>query len=78
VTVDGTAGLYSHETEQYVKADSHPICVEWKVFQGKSADSPLQWVVAKGKAYTTSDIDYTVKVRNFSRNRRIDMLSIRC
>lgn len=60
--VNGTAGLYSHETEKYIKADPHPICVEWvvsdsnlSVDQGKS--------VASGRAYTTSDIDYTIKVR---------------
>ncbi|WXC51258.1 hypothetical protein QX201_010959 [Fusarium graminearum] len=59
--VNGTAGLYSHETEKYIKADPHPICVEWvvsdsnlSVDQGKS--------VASGRAYTTSDIDYTIKV----------------
>lgn len=63
VTVDGTAPLWNHETEQYVKADPHPICVEWKVFQSKCANSTDQKVIANGKAYTTSDIDYTVKVR---------------
>ncbi|KAK9435616.1 Alkaline phosphatase D-related protein [Metarhizium brunneum] len=61
-TVNGTAPLWSHETDNYIKADANPICVEWKVFQSKSANSTSQKVVASGKAYTTSDIDYTVKV----------------
>ncbi|RBR10474.1 uncharacterized protein FIESC28_09469 [Fusarium coffeatum] len=56
-TVDGTAGLYSHETEKYIKADSHPICVDWEV---KPSDG--EKVVSSGRAYTTSDIDYTIKV----------------
>ena len=60
--VEGTVDVYSHDTETYIKADSNPICVDWKVFKesrGKASDH----VVSKGKAYTTSDIDYTVKVR---------------
>ncbi|PKS10107.1 hypothetical protein jhhlp_001857 [Lomentospora prolificans] len=59
--VEGTVDVYSHDTETYIKADSNPICVDWKVFKesrGKASDH----VVSKGKAYTTSDIDYTVKV----------------
>lgn len=61
-TVNGTAPLWSHETDKYIKADANPICVEWKVFQSKRANSTSQKVVVSGKAYTTSDIDYTVKV----------------
>jgi alkaline phosphatase D len=60
--VNGTAGLYSHETEKYIKADAHPICVEWSVFDSENASGDGK-TVANGKAYTTSDIDYTVKVR---------------
>ncbi|WZH44332.1 PhoD-like phosphatase-domain-containing protein [Fusarium acuminatum] len=59
--VNGTAGLYSHETEKYIKADAHPICVEWSVFDSENASGDGK-TVANGKAYTTSDIDYTVKV----------------
>lgn len=62
VTVAGTVPLYDHETEKYVKADPNPICVEWKVFKSKCANDTNVNVVANGKAYTTSDIDYTVKV----------------
>ncbi|KAF2104241.1 alkaline phosphatase-like protein [Rhizodiscina lignyota] len=60
VTVSGFVPLYNHETESYVKASTAPICVNWKVGTEKSmADS---CIVSKGTAYTTSDIDYTVKV----------------
>ncbi|KAH6616946.1 PhoD-like phosphatase-domain-containing protein [Chaetomium tenue] len=68
VTVEGTVALYNHETEQYVKADPNPICVEWQVWEIKSkgpagpGKGPKKQVAAKGTAYTTSDIDYTVKV----------------
>ncbi|KAK0387096.1 hypothetical protein NLU13_5409 [Sarocladium strictum] len=61
VTVAGTEPLYSHETEKYIKANSNPICVEWKVFASRKGKSTGK-VVRRGKAYTTSDIDYTVKV----------------
>jgi len=63
VTVEGTAPLYDHETEKYIKASANPICVEWKVYESKKGKATGK-VVKKGKAYTTSDIDYTVKVLN--------------
>ncbi|KJZ72285.1 hypothetical protein HIM_08326 [Hirsutella minnesotensis 3608] len=63
VAVQGTAPLYSHETEKYVQADSHPICVEWRVFTPKyGANDRGSTTIAHGTAYTSSDIDYTVKV----------------
>ncbi|KAK4157045.1 alkaline phosphatase [Chaetomidium leptoderma] len=69
VTVEGTVALYNHETDKYIKADPHPICVEWKVWEAKSTGlRPRKCVprdgavVSQGTAYTTSDIDYTVKV----------------
>ncbi|KAF1815597.1 alkaline phosphatase-like protein [Eremomyces bilateralis CBS 781.70] len=58
VVVSGTAPLYNHDTEPYIKASKNPICVEYKVYSDKEA----RRVVDKGKAYTTSDIDYTLKV----------------
>lgn len=58
VTVSGYVPYYSHETEQYIKASANPICVEYRV--GK--DEKLGNVVDKGTAYTTSDIDFTVKI----------------
>lgn len=58
VTVTGTVPLYNHETERYIKASAHPICVDYQVFDDKEASN----VVQKGQAFTTSDIDFTVKV----------------
>ncbi|KAI5926793.1 PhoD-like phosphatase-domain-containing protein [Camillea tinctor] len=57
VTVEGPVPLYSHDTETYIKADPSPICVEWRVFAPNETGT-----VASGQAYTTSDIDYTIKV----------------
>ncbi|KAI1382193.1 PhoD-like phosphatase-domain-containing protein [Hypoxylon crocopeplum] len=57
ITVEGPVPLYSHDTQTYIKADPAPICAEWKVFANESQD-----VVSSGEAYTTSDIDYTIKV----------------
>lgn len=59
--VEGLVDLYSHETEAYIKADANPICVEWKVYK-EHKDKPSKKIAAEGKAYTTSDIDFTLKV----------------
>ncbi|KAL6356005.1 hypothetical protein LRP88_09590 [Fusarium phalaenopsidis] len=59
--VDGTAGYYSHETEKYIKADPHPICLDWDVYDSDPSEGEAKRVTS-GRAYTTSDIDYTVKV----------------
>jgi alkaline phosphatase D len=58
VTVKGNVPLYNHDTEIYIKASPNPICVEYQV----ASDKNFSIVVDKGTAYTTSDIDYTVKV----------------
>ena len=58
VTVEGTAAVYSHETEKYVKASTRRICVQYRV----STDKIVSNVVDSGIAYTTSDIDFTIKV----------------
>ncbi|KAL1960530.1 hypothetical protein VTO42DRAFT_7109 [Malbranchea cinnamomea] len=58
VTVTGDVPLYNHETQPYIDASPHPICVEYRVFK----DEKRKRVVHRGKAYTTSDIDFTVKV----------------
>ncbi|KAH9876567.1 hypothetical protein J1614_003698 [Plenodomus biglobosus] len=58
VTVSGYVPYYSHETEQYIKASANPICVEYRV----GRDETLGNVVDEGTAYTTSDIDFTVKI----------------
>lgn len=59
VTVSGLVPFYSHETEKYIKGSPNPICVEYTVGTDKNFSS----VADKGTAYTTSDIDFTVKVR---------------
>lgn len=58
VTVSGNVPLYNHDTEQYIKASPNPICVEYRV----GADRNFSSVLDKGAAYTTSDIDFTIKV----------------
>ncbi|KAL2836745.1 PhoD-like phosphatase-domain-containing protein [Aspergillus pseudodeflectus] len=58
VTVSGDVPLYDHENERYAKASAHPICVEYRVFRDREG----RRVVDSGRAYTSSDIDFTVKV----------------
>ncbi|KAK3307716.1 PhoD-like phosphatase [Chaetomium strumarium] len=58
VTVSGYVGLYSHETDAYVRASKAPVCVDWRVSNKKD----LSHAVSSGRAYTSSDIDFTVKV----------------
>ena len=58
VTVDGYAPLYGHETEIYIKASKAPVCVEYEIAE----DRGLSKVADSGQAYTSSDVDYTVKV----------------
>lgn len=58
ITVSGKVPLYNHETEEYVAASSNPVCVSYVV----ARDRGLRRVVDRGRAYTSSDIDYTIKV----------------
>ncbi|KAI0512936.1 PhoD-like phosphatase [Xylaria bambusicola] len=58
VTVSGYVPLYDHSTEEYVMSSNAPVCVDWKIATSES----LKHVVDSGTAYTSSDIDYTVKV----------------
>ncbi|RYP18322.1 hypothetical protein DL766_008693 [Monosporascus sp. MC13-8B] len=62
--VSGTVPLYGHDTESFVAAGPDPVCVEWRVweFEEQGEGGTAGVVVASGEAYTTSDIDYTVKV----------------
>lgn len=68
VTVEGTVPVYNHDTETYIEADANPICVDWAVWRQTSENGTdtngtyTGPVVSSGTAYTTSDIDYTVKV----------------
>ncbi|KAI4870574.1 PhoD-like phosphatase-domain-containing protein [Hypoxylon rubiginosum] len=58
ITVTGYVPLYDHSTEQYVAKSDSPVCVDWKISSSKSFEE----IVDSGTAYTSSDIDYTVKV----------------
>ncbi|ORY05895.1 phosphodiesterase/alkaline phosphatase D precursor [Clohesyomyces aquaticus] len=57
-TVSGYVPLYNHDTEEFVSVSKAPVCVGYKV----ASDKALGNVVDSGKIYTSSDIDYTVKV----------------
>lgn len=59
VTVSGYVPLYDHGTEQYVSMSTAPVCVDFTV----ASDEALTNVVTSGTVYTSSDVDYTVKVR---------------
>ena len=50
--------MFGHETESYVKVSKSPVCVDFKI----SGDKDLKHVADSGRVYTSSDIDYTVKV----------------
>lgn len=56
--VTGSVPLYDHDSERWVRKTPFPICVEYRVFKDKDGKD----VVDEGEAYTTSDIDWTVKV----------------
>ncbi|KAF2843521.1 alkaline phosphatase-like protein [Patellaria atrata CBS 101060] len=58
VTVSGYVPLWNHETEEYIQASAAPVCLDYKV----STDDSFGSAVDQGTVYTTSDIDYTVKV----------------
>ncbi|KAG9202416.1 hypothetical protein G6514_004392 [Epicoccum nigrum] len=58
VTVTGYAPLYDHDNEKYVQISKSPVCVEYKV----AADEALTNTVDSGKVFTSSDVDFTVKV----------------
>lgn len=58
ITVSGYVPLYDHSTAGYVKASKAPVCVEYKV----ASDKALKNCVDSGTVYTSSDIDYTVKL----------------
>lgn len=64
VTVSGYVPLYDHETDQYVSLSTAPVCVDYKV----ASDEALTEVVNYGTVYTSSDVDYTVKVSGIRRS----------
>ncbi|KAK0723393.1 hypothetical protein B0T26DRAFT_750667 [Lasiosphaeria miniovina] len=47
----------------YINADAYTVCVDWKVWEPVLGNKPTSArIVSQGSAYTTSDIDFTVKV----------------
>lgn len=58
ITVSGYVPLYDHDNQAYVSISKSPVCVEYNV----ATDEALEDVVDSGKVYTSSDVDYTVKV----------------
>ncbi|KAK5073211.1 hypothetical protein LTR64_000378 [Lithohypha guttulata] len=59
VTVEGNVPLFNHDTERYIQMSSSPICVNWKVTTSPNMAGAS---AAGGQVYTTSDIDYTIKI----------------
>jgi alkaline phosphatase D len=59
LTVSGYAPLFDHDNEKYVAVSKAPVCVEYKVTSDKECSN----VVDGGKVFTSSDVDFTVKVR---------------
>ncbi|KAI8232624.1 hypothetical protein K4K53_005038 [Colletotrichum sp. SAR 10_77] len=59
VTVEGTAPVFAHDNVVFVKASKSPICVDWKIGTSETMNGHA---VRSGTAYTSSDVDFTVKV----------------
>ena len=58
VTVSGLVPLYDHSSDRYVSVSTAPVCVDWQISTSPDMTSPVN----SGQAYTSSDIDYTIKV----------------
>lgn len=66
VTVSGDVPLYNYETERYVRASMHPVCVRYGVFD----EEGMGKVVDQGMAWTSSVLIILlryVKLRNPSK-----------
>ena len=62
-TVSGLVPLYNpvpiyHETDQTRPPSNAPVCLDWKI----ASDQGMSQVVNHGTVYTSSDVDYTVKI----------------
>jgi len=57
--VSGTVPLFNHEMQAYALVSTSPVCVNYQV----STDAKMSSVASSGTVYTSSDIDYTVKVK---------------
>lgn len=58
VTVSEYVPLYNHDTAVYVNTSTTRVCVDWKL----GTDMAFSRIVSDGRAYTSSEIDYTIKV----------------
>lgn len=58
ITVTGYVPLFDHSVEPYVSQSNSRVCVEWKISPSKC----FTHIVDSGTAFTSSDVDYTVKV----------------
>jgi alkaline phosphatase D len=58
ITVTRFVELYSHETEAYVNSSKALVCVNWLI----AVENTMAPVADSGTAYTSSNIDFTVKV----------------
>lgn len=73
--VEGTAGLYNSVPIQdghSTPTSKSPVCLKYKV----SKDEDFKKVADKGTVFTSSDVDYTVKVRRYFRPLRITVQSL--
>lgn len=59
ITVEGFVPLFNHDNTAYIRMSSSPICADWRVTTSPNMQGAS---VSSGRAYTTSDIDYTMKV----------------
>lgn len=62
-TVTGTVPLYNpvpihKDTDEHRPVSKAPVCLQYKV----ATDNKFKHVMEKGTVYTSSDVDYTVKV----------------
>ncbi|KAK5069213.1 hypothetical protein LTR64_008633 [Lithohypha guttulata] len=58
LTVTGLVPLFNHDTSEYVAVSTAPVCVNWQISTSPAMSSPVN----QGTVYTSSDIDYTIKV----------------
>ena len=61
VTVGGYVELFTHATDKFVQDSEDTVCVDWEIYT--KTDNKKGEVASKGRVYTSSEIDFTVKVR---------------
>lgn len=59
-TVSGYVELFTHETDKFVQDSEDTVCVDWEIYT--KTDGKKGKVASKGRVYTSSEIDFTVKV----------------